>query len=80
MDYEQLTKRVASVFQDVFDDDSIVLRDEMTARDLNGWDSVSHIRLMLSIEDEFKFRFTSGEISDLHNIKELLDAIQSHLQ
>jgi acyl carrier protein len=80
MDPEQVKMRVTSIFRDTFDDDAIVLREDMTARDLKGWDSVSHIRLMLSIEEAFKFRFSSGEISDLHNVGELLEAIQGRLR
>ena len=48
------------IFHDVFDDNSIVLGDETSARTVRGWDSVANIRLMLSIEDEFGFKFEAG--------------------
>lgn len=67
--------KLNEIFRDVFDDDSIVLRDDLTARHVKGWDSIANIRLMLSIEREFGFRFATGEISELRNVGELVHAI-----
>jgi acyl carrier protein len=71
-----LTK-VTEIFRDVFDDDSIVLRDDMTARDVPGWDSLANVRLMLSIEQAWGFQFSLTEISELRNVGDLLIAIRT---
>ena len=53
------------VFRQVFDDPEIVLRDEMTADDIPGWDSLTHINLMVATEKRFKIKFATAEISRL---------------
>ena len=53
------------VFRLVFDDPAIVLRDEMTADDISGWDSLAHINLMVTMEKRFKIKFATAEISKL---------------
>ena len=53
------------VFRQVFDDPEIVLRDEMTADDIPGWDSLTHINLVVALEKRFKIKFATAEISRL---------------
>ena len=53
------------VFRQVFDDPEIVLRDEMTADDVPGWDSLAHINLVVALERRFKIKFATAEISRL---------------
>lgn len=65
------------VMQDVFDNDDIEPTEGMTAKDVDGWDSLSHIRLMVSIERLFKVRFTHAEVDNLRNVGDLLKAINS---
>ena len=75
MDKNDVTAKLKGVFSDVFDNDEIKLHDEMTARDIDGWDSISNIRLMLSVEDAFGFTFDAGEISEQRNVGQLIDTI-----
>jgi acyl carrier protein len=70
--YQQLT----TVFHDVFDDESIVLRPDMTAADVDGWDSFNHIRLVVSVEQKFGVRFGSAEVGELKNVGEFVALIQ----
>ena len=72
---DQLTE----IMRDVFDDDSITVSEDMTADDLEAWDSLSHIRLIVSIEKRFKIKFTSAEVEKLQNVGDLLHAIQAKL-
>ena len=65
--YAQLT----DVFRDVFIDDDIVLRPEMTADDIEHWDSVSHVNLLVAIESRFGLRITSAEIERLKCVDDL---------
>lgn len=67
-----LVERLTRIFRDVFENDSIVVSDDMTAADIEGWDSLSHIDLLYSIEREFGIVFTIGEAgSALKNVGEL---------
>jgi acyl carrier protein len=69
-------QRLQQVFRDVFNNDSLVLRDEMTSRDIAGWDSLAHINLMFSIESAFGMQFIGNELADLRDIGELKAALE----
>jgi acyl carrier protein len=75
MTRDEITRRLHAVFHDVFDDDAITLGDAMTAADVDGWDSVSNIRLMVSIEEAFGIRLDVGEYQEFRNVGELIDGI-----
>jgi len=62
---DDIRDRAQDVFRQVFDDPQIVLRDEMTADDISGWDSLTHINLMVATEKRFKVKFATAEISKL---------------
>jgi acyl carrier protein len=59
------------IFQDVFDDDRVEVNTTTTAEDIDGWNSLAHIRLMVSIEKAFKLRFSAAEISSLKNVGDM---------
>ena len=63
--------RLEEVFRQVFDNETLGLTDEMTASDIEGWDSVAHINLMFGIEQAFGVRFKGNELADMKNIGEL---------
>jgi acyl carrier protein len=64
-------ERLERAFRDVFCDDSLILRDEMTSRDLAGWDSIAHMNLMFTIESRFGMQFMGNELAEFSNIGEL---------
>lgn len=64
------------VFCSVFQDDTIDLRRDMTANDVDGWDSLSHLNLILAVETRFKFRFTQKELLSLRTVGDLVDCIE----
>jgi acyl carrier protein len=64
----ELHERLVEVFRQVFDDDNLTLTDETTADDISEWDSVAHINLMFTIEQEFGVRFNGNELAELKNI------------
>ena len=66
-----LHERLEEVFREVFNDDELALRDEMTSQDIVGWDSVAHINLMCSIEQTFGVQFSGNELAELQDIAEL---------
>ncbi len=71
----ELQERLTKVFHTVFDNDSIELTPELTADDVDEWDSLSHINLMIAIELEFGIEFEQSEIQNFANVGELLASI-----
>lgn len=71
-----LHARLTGVFRNVFDDDSLALRADMTANDVENWDSLTHIDLIVAIEKEFRVRFTTAEVSGLKNVGELESLVE----
>lgn len=76
MTTEEIKSRVTEIFKDVLDNDTIVLFRETTADDVEGWDSLSHITIIVAIEKEFKIKFNLMELKPLKNVGELLDIVQ----
>ena len=73
-----LHDRLEDVFQTTFNDDELSLRDEMTAADISGWDSVAHINLMFAIESEFGIQFAGNELAEFQNIGDLKRYLEEH--
>jgi len=69
------TNRLQEVFRDVFDEPGLTLRREMTAEDVEAWDSLSHINLLAAIEKEYKIRFDLAEVKSLRNVGDLMDMV-----
>jgi acyl carrier protein len=63
---------LTAVFRDVFDDDELVLRPDLTADDVDGWDSLAHIRLILSVQKKFGVKFSPIEMNRLKNVGDLI--------
>lgn len=68
-------ERLREVFVDVFEDDEIEIGRQTTAADVDDWDSLMHVTLMLEVEKAFGLRFSSVEVADLKNVGELIDLI-----
>ena len=69
-------QRLTSVFRDVFDDDSLTLRPDLTADEVENWDSLTHIDMITAVEREFAIRFTTGDVSSMKNVGDLMALIQ----
>ena len=76
MDEPQIYQRLTEIFQDIFDEDSIEVTPKLSADDVDGWDSLTHIRLVLTIEKVFKIKFSTSEIVKLENVSDLVALIQ----
>jgi acyl carrier protein len=70
---------LTAVFRDVFDDDELVLKPELTADDVDGWDSLAHIRLILTVQKKFGVKFSPIEMNRLKNVGDLI-ALTRHKQ
>jgi acyl carrier protein len=76
MDEPQIYQRLTGIFQDVFDEDSIEVTPKLSADDVDGWDSLTNVRLILTIEKAFKIKFSTSEIGKLENVGDLVALIQ----
>lgn len=76
MDQTQIYTKLATVFREVFDEDDLELQPETTADDVDGWDSLSHIRLVLAVSKAFGIKFSASEIGGLKNVGEFVELIR----
>lgn len=74
MERNTVLAEVQDIFRDVLDEEEIVLTDATSADDIEEWDSLSHIQLIVAIEKHFKIKFTSKEILSWRNVGELVDS------
>lgn len=75
MDKNEILSKFTTIFHDELDNDEIVLHFETTAEDIEEWDSLSHIQLIVAVEKAFGVRFTSSEIQSWNNVGEMIDCI-----
>ncbi len=73
---ELIKTKLENVFRDVFDDDTLSLTDATTAADVEEWDSLMHISLVVAIEKEFSFRLNAAEVGKLENVGGMLTLIE----
>ena len=76
MEREHILKRVEEIFREELGQSDLVLTDETTADDVEGWDSLSHVQLVAVMEDAFGIEFSSREILSWDNVGDLIDSIQ----
>lgn len=75
MSREEVFEALNEVFRDVFDDEDIVVVDATTADDIEDWDSLEHINLIVAVEKKFGIKFTMPEITALKNVGEMVNLI-----
>ena len=79
MNKEEVYERLNNVFRDVFDDESIIVKPETTSNDIEDWDSLEHINLIVAVENEFGIKFNMGEVTTMKNVGEMVDIILSRV-
>ena len=75
MSREEVLKRVNDIFRDVFDDKNLQITDETTANDIEDWDSLTHITLIATIEEELGVKFEMVDIVKFENVGDMVNAI-----
>ena len=76
MERSAILEQVNAVFVDTLDNEDVVVDETTTASDVDEWDSLTHIQLVVAIEKKFAIRFTSKEIQSWANVGEMIDCIQ----
>lgn len=81
MERKEIFSTLNNIFMDVLDlDEDIVLTDETSANDIEEWDSLSHIQLIVAIEKRFNIKFTSLEIMKWRNVGEMVNSLEEKLK
>ena len=79
MELNEIIKQVNDIFIDVLDNEDIKLTPETSAKDVEDWDSLNHIQLIVAIEKHFKLRFNTNEINSWKNVGEMCENIQKRV-
>ena len=77
MTREEILKELNEVFQEVFDDESIIVNETTTANDIEDWDSLMHISLVNAVEKAFDVKFEMKDIVSWKNVGEMINTIES---
>ena len=80
MDKKEILGEIESIMRDVFDDDDLVVTENLNSNDIEDWDSLSNIRLVVSIEKRFNIKFAFGELQSLNNVGEMVEVIVSKIK
>lgn len=75
--HDEILAMLTEVVQDQLDLDTLVLTSESQASDVEGWDSLAHVRIMIALEQAFGVRFTTNQITSTENVGQLLDMLQN---
>jgi acyl carrier protein len=70
-------QRLTNVFREVFDDPTLAIRDEHTPGDIAGWDSLTHVNLIVSVEEEFDIRLSTAEIASVKSVGDLAKFVRA---
>ena len=80
MTREEVYEILNGIFQEVFDDEEITVNDSTTADDIEDWDSLEHINLIVAIEKKYNIKFNMGEVNKFKNVGEMVDRILERVQ
>jgi acyl carrier protein len=75
MTKELVFGKVQEIFRDIFDDDKLVIQDSTNSSDIDDWDSLNHINLVVAIENELGIKFDLGELSSLKDVASMIELI-----
>lgn len=76
----EITEKLTAIFHEVFNDNNIVLRDDMTASDVDNWDSLTHMLMITKVEEVFGIKFKLKELNKLKMVGDLINTIDNKLQ
>lgn len=73
-------ERLNEVFRDIFDDESISVNENTTSDDIEDWDSLEHINLIVAVEKEFNIKFNMNEVTHMKNVGEMVELINNKIK
>ena len=72
MTHDEILGKIEKIFKEIFDDNTIVINEDINADDIDEWDSFNHINLVAAIEKAFNIRFALGELQELNNVGDMI--------
>ena len=79
MEKNEIVEKLTSVFQEVFSDSSLVLNDDMTANDVEKWDSLTHMLMISTVEERFGVKFKLKELNKLKKVGDIVTVLSEKL-
>lgn len=79
MDRQRILQDITDLMRELADDDSIVITEQSTMEDVEAWDSLLHVKLMIAIARSYNIRFATADVTEPENVKELIDLIETKL-
>ena len=79
MNRNEIIEKLTAVFHEVFNDNNIVLRDDMTANDVENWDSLTHMLMITKVEEVFGIKIKLKELNSLKNVGDILECIEGKI-
>ena len=76
MSKNEITEKITAIFREVFNDDAIILRDEMTAAEIENWDSLTHMIMISKVEEEFGVKFRLKELNKLKKVGDIISLLE----
>lgn len=80
MERNEIIEKLTPIFREVFGDNSLEIRDDMTAADVENWDSLTHMVMITKVEEVFGIKFKLKELNRLKMVKDLINIIQLKMQ
>lgn len=80
MNREEIIEKLTTVFHEVFNDNTIILTDEMTAADVENWDSLTHMLMITKVEEDLGIKFKLKELNRLKKVGDLINIVETKLQ
>ena len=80
MEKIEIINILTTIFHEIFNDKNIVLRDDMTASDVENWDSLTHMLMIAKVEEVFNVKIKLKELNKIHTVGDLINIIESKLQ
>ena len=74
-----ILKKIQPIFQDIFDDDKLIVYEETTAADVERWDSFAQMQIVMAIEQMFGIKFSTDEVTGFKNVGDVVKAIDNHI-
>lgn len=79
MDKQEILKTINTILCDIFADPTLVITETSSAQNIDRWDSITHVNILMTVERTFKIRFSLGEIKQLRNVGEMVNLITQKL-
>ena len=76
---DQIVNQAQVIFREVLDSPDLLLTDDLTASRVEGWDSLNHVTLVMTLEEQFKVKFNTREVMGWKNVGQMLDCLQGKL-